>query len=453
MHGLVGCLEFLFCACRRVPAGGDYCRHLLGRCIALPTPIVIMDRVEMRRIIPADQLSALAGLAAIAFLVLAPIYRFPAVPGQVIALVKLALFFGAVALSAVFLWARRDLADAFKIAATFAVVLVSASVVGLVQSDTLGIIRHLQTIALPVLSLLIGFASWRYFAEQGLRYYAIAMTAVAAVGWLCSALLYHDVGGLAYLRTGWSGSLAYASVIALAFMGLSSSARSVALWGGCYAIIASSQLYLGGRAGLLFPIAASLIVLMFGFLGPRCRNSTLVVAIFLAISLGSTTSFLSSFRVATENDDGRYVNVMDKITSGRLGLIYEALDLIEQRPLTGWGFTDHRKTGLWKSESIVHNEWLKAWYQGGPLYLAGVAFVFLSLAFFAWRADHLSAITGFPPVFTVIVLCQLFTSMVEPNSIIGVFYKSSPFWILMGAATWIAIRYGQEFEQKSVEAA
>lgn len=407
----------------------------------------------MRRIIPTDSLPAMAGLTAAAFLVVAPIYRFPAVPETLIASIKLALCFGAIAISVVALWKQRDLPDALKIVAAFAIFLIAASFIGLVQSDTSGAIRHLKTIALPATGLLIGFAVWQYFAAKGLRYYAIAMTVAAGVAWLCSALWYHDVGGLAYLRTGWSGSLAYASVVTLVLMGLSTSTRSIVIWGGCYAIIASSQLYIGGRAGLLFPIAASLIVLMFGFLGPRCRNSTLVVAIFLAISLGSTTSFLSSFRVATENDDGRYVNVMDKITSGRLGLIYEALDLIEQRPLTGWGFTDHRKTGLWKSESIVHNEWLKAWYQGGPLYLAGVAFVFLSLAFFAWRADHLSAITGFPPVFTVIVLCQLFTSMVEPNSIIGVFYKSSPFWILMGAATWIAIRSRQELEKKSVEAA
>src|SRR5690606_23936455 len=123
-------------------------------------------------------------------------------------------------------------------------------------------------------------------------YYAIAMTAVAAVGWLCSAFWYRDVGGLAFLRTGWSGSLAYASVIALVLMGLSSSVRSVALWGGCYAVIASSQLYLGGRAGLLSPVVAYLIILMAGFPGPRFRNSILVVAIFLAISLGSTSSFL-----------------------------------------------------------------------------------------------------------------------------------------------------------------
>ena len=121
--------------------------------------------------------------------------------------------------------------------------------------------------------------------------------------------------------------------------------------------------------------------------------------------------------------------------------------------MTGWGFTDHRKTGLWKSDSIVHNEWLKAWYQGGPLYLAGVSLVFLSLAFFAWRADGLSAATGFPPIFSVIILCQFFTSMVEPNSIIGVFYKSSPLWVLLGSATWIAISYGRRLEQKSIEAA
>lgn len=424
----------------------------------------------MRGIIPTDKMPILAGVTAIAFLILAPIYRFPVVPGQVIALVKPALFFGAVALSTVFVWTRRDLADAFKIAAIFAILLAASSIIGLLQSDVPGIIRHLQTITLPALALLIGFASWRYFAEKGLRYYAFAMTVAAAVGWLCSAFWYHDVGGLAYLRTGWSGSLAYASVIALVLMGLSSSVRSVALWGGCYAVIASSQLYLGGRAGLLSPVVAYLIILMAGFLGPRIRNGAITLAIFAAVVLApSSIGVAKSVIVATSNIssstkepggesstvldaiemqlrivDGahpNYVNVVDRITSGRLGLIYEALDLIEQRPLTGWGFTDHRKTGLWKSESIVHNEWLKAWYQGGPLYLAGIAFVFLSLAFFAWRADHLSAITGFPPVFTVIVLCQLFTSMVEPNSIIGVFYKSSPFWILMGAATWIAIRY------------
>lgn len=439
----------------------------------------------MRRIIPTNRLGGLAGLTAVAFLVLAPIYRFPAVPGQLIALIKLTLFFGAIALSSVVLWKRRDLAGGLKIVVSFAIFLVAASIVGLVQSDTSGAIRHLQTIVWPALGLLIGFSVWQYFAETGLRYYAIAMTVVAAAAWLCSALWYHDVGGLAYLRTGWSGSLAYASVIALVLMGLSTTARSMALWGGCYAIITSSQLYLGGRAGLLFPIAAYLIVLMAGFLGPRIRNGAIALAIFGAIilapaglsmarsvispkvSITATTSapkadpakpkpspidaIEAQLRIV-DKANSNYVSVLDRITSGRIGLIYEAIDLIEQRPLTGWGFTDHRKTGLWK-DSIVHNEWLKAWYQGGPLYLAGVTLVFLSLAFFAWRTDGLSPATGFPPIFSVIILCQFFTSMVEPNSIIGVFYKSSPLWVLLGSATWIAISYGRGLEQKSIEAA
>lgn len=406
----------------------------------------------MRRGSHTESLPDFVGLTAVAFLVLAPIYRFPAVPEPVIAVAKFAVFVGAVALSAVVLWKRRDLADAFKIVATFVIFLVAASIIGLVQSDISGAIRHLKTIALPASGLLVGFAVWKYFAAKGLRYYTVAMSAVAAVAWLCSALWYHDVGGLAYLRTGWSGSLAYASVIALVLMSLSTSTRHIVLWAGCYAVIASSQLYLGGRAGLLFPVAAYLIVLIFGFLGPRFRNSSLAVAIFLAVSLGSSpSSLLSSFRVATENDDGRYVNVMDKVASGRIGVIYEALDLIKQRPLTGWGFTDHRKTGLWK-DSIVHNEWLKAWYQGGPFYVAGVTLVFLSLAFFAWRTDGLSPTTGFPPIFSVIILCQFFTSMVEPNSIIGVFYKSSPLWVLLGAATWIETQYGRA-EHQSLEAA
>lgn len=410
----------------------------------------------MRRIIPTNRLGGLAGLTAVAFLVLAPIYRFPAVPGQLIALIKLTLFFGAIALSSVVLWKRRDLAAGLKIVVSFAIFLVATSIVGLVQSDTSGAIRHLQTIVWPALGLLIGFSVWQYFAETGLRYYAIAMTVVAAAAWLCSALWYHDVGGLAYLRTGWSGSLAYASVIALVLMGLSTTARSMALWGGCYAIITSSQLYLGGRAGLFFPIAAYLIVLMVGFLGPRVRNRVITLAIFGAIVLApagwSIDAVEAQLRIV-DKANSNYVSVLDRITSGRIGLIYEAIDLIEQRPLTGWGFTDYRKTGLWKSESIVHNEWLKAWYQGGPLYFAGVSLVFLSLAFFAWRADGLSAVTGFPPIFSVIVLCQFFTSMVEPNSIIGVFYKSSPLWVLLGAATSIAISYGQRLEQKSIEVA
>src|SRR5690606_33603104 len=221
----------------------------------------------------------------VAFLVLAAVYRFPAVPETFIANIKLALFFGAITISVVTLWMRRDLADALKIVAAFAIVLVAASIIGLVQSDASGAIRHLKTIALPATGLLIGFAVWQYFAAQGLRYYAIAMTVAAAIAWLCSALWYHDVGGLAYLRTGWSGSLAYASVIALVLMGLSTTARSMALWGGCYAIIASGQLYIGGRAGLLFPIAAYLIVLMVGFLGPRVRNGIITLAIFGAIVL------------------------------------------------------------------------------------------------------------------------------------------------------------------------
>src|SRR5690606_5399820 len=153
---------------------------------------------------------------------------------------------------------------------------------------------------LPASGMLVGIAVWKYCEAKGLRYYTVAMSAVAAVAWLCSAFWYHDVGGLAYLRTGWSGSLAYASVIALVLMGLSSSVRSVALWGGCYAVIASSQLYLGGRAGLLSPVVAYLIILMAGFLGPRIRNGAIILAIFAAVVLApSSIGVAKSVIVAT----------------------------------------------------------------------------------------------------------------------------------------------------------
>jgi len=320
----------------------------------------------MRRIIPTNRLGGLAGLTAVAFLVLAPIYRFPAVPGQLIALIKLTLFFGAIALSSVVLWKRRDLAGVLKIVVSFATFLVAASIVGLVQSDISGISRHLQTIAWPALGLLIGFAVWQYFAAKGLRYYAIAMTAIAAAAWLCSALWYHDVGGLAYLRTGWSGSLGYAAIITLAMMGISPSVRTVALWAGCYFIIGASQVYYGGRAGLFFPIFAYLIVLMFGRLGPRIRNATLTITLFASIlltpyaftligtaldkaayvaqnvslvpapafagtpQLANTSPILESlrqkFRIARHSDE-RYINLYDRLMGGRLALMYEAVDL------------------------------------------------------------------------------------------------------------------------------
>lgn len=441
------------------------------------------------------QLDRWGGFAAVAFLLIAPIYWLPLLPDPLVTAAKMALFGAALLLAALVLWRQKEIGDAAKLIGVFIVFLLVASVVGLAQTGTSGAIRHLQTIALPACGLLIGFASWRFLAAHGLRIYVVCMTVIAVFAWFCSVAFYGNDGGFAYLRTGWSGSLAYAAVIALVFMGLSTPKRSIVLWGLCYGLITASMLYYGGRAAALFPILAYAIVLMIGGIGPRVRNAGLAVGVFVVVMLAPFTMkevvFFYQHQIATQTTaassvpatdpptntpavpaqspppakptpkamppatpsltgaierqlrivhDNRpdYINIFDRVTSGRIGLVVEAWGLIKEKPITGYGFTAPEETGLWKG-ALVHNEWLKAWYQGGPLYLAGVLVMFAAFGACAWRADRLSDVTGFPPIFRAIVLFQLFTSMVEPNSIIGVFYKSSPLWVLLGAATWIAL--------------
>jgi O-antigen ligase len=236
-------------------------------------------------------------------------------------------------------------------------------------------------------------------------------------------------GGFGAGSTGWSNGLAFPSAFALALVidpRRPKAEKIVPLV--CYFLISAEQAWVSGRAGLIAPIAAAYfyegVIKLSTHMGWKLLFGGLGLIGILAWNL-FYDELAIFFRV--ERNWGNYSGYWDKVSSGRVSTYLRAIELIEQRPWTGYGFDDFRTTGLW-GQYFVHNVWLKYLYQAG---------IFYAMTLFTYKMYTLHIVNRLQSIsysqtapYGLIILAGLVISMLEPNIILGSFQIAAMWWFV-----------------------
>lgn len=383
--------------------------------------------------------------ALVLYLILAPVYWLPGISIELMSLLKLGLFAAVAGLAVMRLPGLWGANRFFVVVTPWLGLLVATAIPGVLQTENEYLPSFAFDFAMISLAMFVGFVlvASRGPLRKYLAAYVCGLAIISAVSIFVTApTMTRDgdevliaAGGFAPGRTGWSNGIAFAGVIALLLCASARGSLGKALFALAFAGVASSQIYFGGRSGFIAPILAfGAAVFVLGVTGGKSRIMWGVMfGLVATLAWGLYSQEIESAFRLDRQVTTVYSSQWDAILSGRLSNWQLALQLIGQRPLFGYGFNDWSESGNW-GNYFVHNEWLKFTYQGGIFYALMWAVFVASLLKTAREADRVAIHSGSVPVFTAVILTALVITFSEPNTLIGVFQKSAPLWVVIGGA-------------------
>ena len=246
--------------------------------------------------------------------------------------------------------------------------------------------------------------------------------------------------GFGSSRSGWSNELAPYLPILLFISTTRSKNDSILQYIVCIAMAASiisSQIIVGGRAGIL---ASVIIVGAVCFLHPLRKIAILTC---LAFSGMIAILFLFTYEYWIKVYDPYLMTDLNRFSAGRMTNYSFAIDKIQERPFFGNGIGNVLEVNQDKLYEI-HNFWLQSAATFGilmPLLFFAMFFATLCCAARVWincKGD--TADQSFVSALGMILIAGIVISNFHPNYFIEAFHQSPLLWAAMGAILGYSVR-------------
>jgi hypothetical protein len=419
------------------------------------------------------------GVALAVYLGIAPVYWLPGISIAHLAQVKLFLAgTGVLLVLAPALLSRRLPLPKGPFGLAGFGLLIAAASFALFQAEPQLALRRLLDIVLSF-AMLWTFYSFTRAGGDVLRVFMTAALMIAAfsaltvTSWLFGLpnwtspygpLWFRDgdplwLSGFGDKRTGWSNGISFFFVIVFVYgvylLRYAQGPRrllGVSLVGLALATILSSQLIVGGRAGVI----GSAIGVLFAFYWFVARKRALLFLVVALVALGvllSSDFVQRQLRVLGLEALG--VEQLDEAATGRVEGYLVGLDLLLARPLTGYGFGKVDLNDYSLGYEHVHNFWLRNAVEGGVFLPTMLFLMVLFLIGWSWRALKGATLAGnrehgvpyreVLPFWGLLILANgLFISMLEPNVPLGAFQNVAIWWAAAGVV--VALRERREVD-------
>ena len=196
----------------------------------------------------------------------------------------------------------------------------------------------------------------------------VSQSVISIPGWISPAEYNYQpltTAGFEARRTGWSNGVALYASFALLLPIIEGRHRRVRslIAALCIVSILASQYIVGGRGGLLASVI--MVLLTSAFVLPRRWFALIAITVVLLFAFASgsfikdATEHLRADRLQTGADT---YSKLDHFSAGRIGAYVAAIDMIQARPLLGYGFGS--EDALFGGMD-VHNLWLRLALEGG----------------------------------------------------------------------------------------
>jgi hypothetical protein len=383
------------------------------------------------------------------YLGISPVYWFSSIPPNAIAAGKLTVIVFAV----LAIWGGSSGKQGVTFAKgvygpLFVLLLIITMIPGFVQSSINPILYSIQSVLMGFVTLWTVFLYIRrggniipvlYVAALLLLPFAILAISANIFGvpnWqsTISELQTLAEAGLGGQRVGWSVGLAMIFPTLL-FVAESSARSNLARWvlyviPSC-GIILGSQLAVGGRTGL----TASLFTL-FVFICRRRPSKGIFVILASILLFSFLNKEWTGNRLRMDRMEGaRSIQDLDYFSAGRISYNLLAIDMISERPFSGYGFTSDID---WYSGQAVHNLWLKLAVQSGVMLPLAFALFVFCVTRDAWRLlrntnwQHTSVDNQLAFALLLTIITGIIITMAEPSVVLGVFQPSAMWWATAG---------------------
>jgi hypothetical protein len=409
--------------------------------------------------VPQVDLNKISGFLLGVYLGLAPVYWLPWVSTRELLVVKLALIGSGLGVTWLYALHSQRLTFPRGISGPIGLLLLILSASpGLFQSDS-------NVFFDKILDLNIAFiTSWTFFiyVKNGgnlVRIFAIASSIIFLMSFMAVSSFVTgfpswvsppelesislSAGGFGGSRTGWSNGISFFPAVAFfvcAMLVDNKILRHLILF-LFILVVVSSQLIVGGRAGLVVSIF-TLIILTYRFYNKKVVLSVVIIMlVFISSAQNYLFDHLRIYRLVDGN--GLTLQTLDYFSAGRIETYIYAIDLIEKKPFLGYGFENISFSKIAKSKD-VHNLWLKMAMESGLvfpvillLYCFGIIkkitsdvmfFSSLNISFVRKRKEFMMMSSLFMVFMSGIIL-----SFLEPNVLIGSFQISATWWASCGS--------------------
>ncbi len=403
-------------------------------------------------------MNRLGGYLLAVYIGISPVYWLPGISPAVLGAVKY-LIIGAALFC---IWSNAMLSGGINLPLGLCgllgpiVIIVSASP-GFFQADTGEAIKRFVDVFLGFIML---WTIYQFMAKNGDVVRVLTLSAWIIAGWCLLTVTNWFLGfpnwqspsvfvtkplwmgGFGSARTGWSNGVAFFSPILFVVMFLRKHASRLRYLYSVLGVlpIIGSQIASGGRTGLLTSLV-SLFSILF-FLNIRLALACLAVTV---IGLVTMADFLFEHFRFNRLDRGMDFDTLADFSSGRLDQYVLALQLIGDRPLTGYGFgtIESILQDVFGWGRDIHNVWLR---------MAAEAGVWLPLAFglfvgsllirgYVFIRRHRSSGSLKPRLISVMLFFVLangfIISQFEPNVLLGTFQNCAVWWVAAGTVAYL----------------
>lgn len=231
--------------------------------------------------------------------------------------------------------------------------------------------------------------------------------------------------GFSAARTSWTPSIALFFISNLYFFFHERKSKNKVLFLLAAIVIIMSQIFAGGRTGLLISISAIAYYIFIKV------NTKVLFMLFLAVLIIIIPNLEEFLRVARlDHIDFTSFEALDNFSTGRLSVMVEGIERIFQdyNFFIGAGF-DHEDCIFYLNgleEVEIHNFWLNSFARGGILLL--LFYVLFSL-YYVLKSIVLYKNDKRAEIFMLFILCGLVGTLVEPQLILGKVQTTIVWWI------------------------
>lgn len=246
-----------------------------------------------------------------------------------------------------------------------------------------------------------------------------------------------SVSGFTGLRTGWSNGIAMYIPFVMIFFFKRKNFTSLLFGAFGVAVIFSSQLVVGGRAGMLATIIGILLVV---FMRRSKLLKFLIPLGLMLISIQMMPYLIEHLRL-DRVASGTGLKELNHLSAGRIGSYIYALELFIKNPVIGVGIGNSDVGG-----HSIHNMWLKFLADAGIFFIFTFAFMIAKVIKGARRflSDNETSF-----VLIAVVAQGLVSSMFEPSMILGSFQNSAIWWASFGLLSGMTLRARSEHLRKA----